>query len=56
MIKEKNAENKRRHFEELNKKEKANLYSIENIGKIVTYCSDCSEPQESCQSLKSRVK
>jgi hypothetical protein len=35
MIKEKNAQNKRRHFEELKKKEKANLDSIENIGKIV---------------------
>jgi hypothetical protein len=29
MIKEKNAQNKRRHFEELKKKEKANLDSIE---------------------------
>jgi hypothetical protein len=52
MIKEKNTQNKRRHFEELNKKEKANLDSNENIGKSVTYCSVCTEPHESCQCWK----
>ena len=52
MIKEKNAENKRRHFEELNKKEQANLDSNENIGKNITYCPNCSEQQESCECWK----
>jgi len=52
MIKEKNAENKRRHFEELNEKEKAHLDSNENMGKTVTYCSVCSEQQESCECWK----
>ena len=52
MIKEKNAENKQHYLEELNKKEKANLDSSENIGKSATYCSDCSEPHASCQCWK----
>ena len=52
MIKEKNAENKRHYLEELKKKEKAHLDSNENIGKSVTYCSVCTEPQESCQCWK----
>jgi hypothetical protein len=52
MIKEKNAENKRRHFEELNKQEQNNLDSNKNMVKSLTDCSVCSESQQSCRCWK----
>jgi hypothetical protein len=49
LIIEKNAENKRRHFEEMNKQEKDNLDSNKNMVKSLTNCSVCSESQQSWQ-------
>ena len=52
LIIEKNAENKRRHFEEMNKQEKDNLDSNKNMVKSLTNCSVCSESQQSCRCWK----